>query len=454
MKITPVGAALEVTGSSFLLETDSERFLVDCGLFQGGPDAEERNREFPFNPKEISAVFLTHAHLDHCGRLPLLQKQGFSGSIYTTAPTRDLAQFILLDAAKLQEEDAERESRKKLRAGEVPALPLYTEQDVVYTLSHFRPVIYEQTFSPTKDLQVTFRQSGHILGSAFLEFRQGDKTVVFSGDLGSPRRNVVPDPALPSTCDLVFCESTYGDRMHKSRESSIQELTDALNWTWKVGGNVVIPSFALERAQDILFILRDLRGKKTVPSNPVFLDSPLSINLTEVYRRHIPDLDAETQSLMAEGVDPFNFPGLRNTVTGEQSKLINNLNQVTIMAGSGMCQGGRVVHHLKHNLWRAESSVVFVGYQARMTLGRAIVDGAKKVHIFGEPIAVKARIFTINGFSAHADQETLLQWLAGTDKARIVLNHGEEGAAENLARELVQQGRQAEVAQPGKPYRI
>ncbi|MCX5973246.1 MAG: hypothetical protein NTU59_00945 [Coprothermobacterota bacterium] len=227
-----------------------------------------------------------------------------------------------------------------------------------------------------------------------------------------------------------------------------------MNWTWKVGGNVVIPSFALERAQDILFILRDLRGKKAVPSNPIFLDSPLSINLTEVYRRHIPDLDAETKSLMAQGVDPFNFPGLRNTVTGEQSKLINNLNQVTIMAGSGMCQGGRVVHHLKHNLWRAESSVIFVGYQARMTLGRAIVDGAKKVHIFGEPIAVKARIFTINGFSAHADQETLLQWLAGTDKARIVLNHGEEGAANNLARELVQQGRQAEVAEPGKSYRI
>jgi metallo-beta-lactamase family protein len=454
MKITPVGAALEVTGSSFLLETGSERFLIDCGLFQGGPDAEEKNREFSFNPKEISAVFLTHAHLDHCGRLPLLQKQGFSGPIYTTAPTRDLAQFILLDAAKLQEEDNQRESRKKLRAGETPSSPLYTEQDVIYTLSHFRPQVYEQAFSPSKDLQVTFRQSGHILGSAFLEFRQGDKTVVFSGDLGSPRRNVVPDPALPSACDLVFCESTYGDRMHKSWESSIQELTDALNWTWKAGGNVVIPSFALERAQDILFILRDQRGKKVVPSNPVFLDSPLSINLTEVYRRHIPDLDTETKSLMAQGIDPFNFPGLRNTVTGEQSKLINNLNQSTIIAGSGMCQGGRVVHHLKHNLWRADSSVVFVGYQARMTLGRAIVDGAKKVHIFGEPIAVKARIFTINGFSAHADQETLLQWLAGSGRARIVLNHGEEGAAQNLTKKLIQQGRQAEVAEPGKPYNV
>jgi metallo-beta-lactamase family protein len=454
MNITPIGAALEVTGSCFLLETESERFLVDCGLFQGGPDTEEKNREFPFDPKEISAVFLTHAHLDHCGRLPLLQKQGFSGPIYTTAPTRDVAQFILLDAAKLQEEDAQRDSRKKLRAGETPTLPLYTEQDVVYTLSYFQPQPYEQIFSPGKDLQVTFRQSGHILGSAFLEFRQREKTVIFSGDLGSPQRNVVPDPALPSNCDLVFCESTYGDRMHKSRESSIRELADALNWTWKAGGNVVIPSFALERAQDILFILRDLRGRKAIPSNPVFLDSPLSINLTEVYRRHIPDLDAETRSLMAQGVDPFNFPGLRNTVTGEQSKSINNQNQVTVIAGSGMCQGGRVVHHLKHNLWRTDSSVVFVGYQARMTLGRAIVDGAKKVHIYGEPIAVKARILTINGFSAHADQATLQQWLAGTGKARIVLNHGEETAAQNLARELVQQGRQAEVVEPGKSYQI
>ncbi len=197
MNITPVGAALEVTGSCFLLETESERFLVDCGLFQGGPDAEEKNREFPFNPKEISAVFLTHAHLDHCGRLPLLQKQGFSGSIYTTAPTRDVAQFILLDAAKLQEEDTERDSRKKLRAGEVPSLPLYTEQDVIYTLSHFQPQMFEQAFSPAKDLQVTFRQSGHILGSAFLEFRQGEKTVVFSGDLGSPDATWCPTRSFP-----------------------------------------------------------------------------------------------------------------------------------------------------------------------------------------------------------------------------------------------------------------
>jgi len=454
MKFTPIGAAGEVTGSSFLLEAGKNKYLVDCGLFQGGPEAEQRNQEFPFDPREIKAVFLTHAHLDHCGRLPLLYKKGFRGRIYSTSATRDLAQFILLDASKVQEEDFLKQSRKKRRAGEEALPPLYSDGDVLFTTSHFQPVPYDSPIRVENGFQITFRQSGHVLGSAFLVFEEKGKRLIFSGDLGSPHRNVVPDPDFPPPCDLVVCESTYGDRSHKTIQESISELKEAINWAYKAGGNVVIPSFALERAQDVLYYLKNLRMKGEVPSNPVFLDSPLSINLTEVYRHHTDELDEEIRDLIMKGDEPFSFPGLRFTPSVEQSRAINEKNQIIVIAGSGMCQGGRVLHHLKHNLWREDSAVVFVGYQARQTLGRAIVEGAKKVHIYGEPIAVKARIYTINGFSAHGDQKVLLEWLEKTNGALILLNHGEEHSASAFASILKGIGRKVELAEPQKIYEV
>ncbi len=454
MKITPLGAAREVTGSLFHLEARGKQFLVDCGLFQGDEGGEVRNETFPFIPEEISALFVTHAHLDHCGRIPLLFKRGFRGPIYCTYPTRDLAQFILLDAAKVQEEDYLRQARKKKRAAEETSPPLYSEADALYAMKLFQPIRYGEPLRLGDSFLVRFHQSGHVLGSAFLEFEIDGKRVLFSGDLGSPQRNVVPDPESPPPADLVFSECTYGDRNHKPLSESIRELQEAIGATYEAGGNVLIPSFALERAQDILFYLRALCAKENIPQSPVFLDSPLSINLTEVYRQHSSDLDGEIRELLQHGEEPFSFPGLEYTRTVEQSRAINEKSRVIVIAGSGMCQGGRILHHLKHNLWRADSAVIFVGYQARSTLGRALIDGAKKVHIYGEPIAVRARLYTINGFSAHADRAALFSWLSKTGEARVILNHGEEKVAAGFAHFLRESGTQAELVEPGLTYEV
>jgi len=451
MKITPVGAAGGVTGSCFLIEANGGKYLVDCGMFQGHDDEEHDNRKFPFEPAEIDAVFLTHAHLDHCGRLPLLHARGFRGKVYATASTCDLAQFILLDSAKLQVEDAERHGRKNRRQG-LPAEPaLYDEQDVIHLLRDFRPQPYRQPFA-VGGLQVTFHQSGHILGSASVEIREGGASALFSGDVGMPKRNVVPDPETAVECDLVFCESTYGDRLHRSEEESVAELEEAINWAYKAGGNVIIPSFALERTQDILFQLDALRREGKVPNNPVYLDSPLAINITRIYEQHPDDLDDETRAFFIQHQDPFRFPGLQLSQSSEQSRQVNGLNRVIIIAGSGMCNGGRVVHHLKYNLWREDSAVVFVGYQAQGTLGRRIVEHAPNITLEHEPIVVRARTFTINGFSAHADQSGLVAWLASAGRARIVLNHGETEASAKLAEVLTTRGQRAEVAAMGKVY--
>ncbi len=452
MKIMPVGAAGEVTGSCFLVETRGGRFVVDCGMFQGHGSDEMRNWHFPFEPTDVDAVFLTHAHLDHCGRLPFLHAQGFRGLCYATASTCDLAQFIMLDAAKLQQEDSERRNRKGRRAGMQAQPALYDEQDVLHLLRYFRTQPYKETLKLGSDIQVTFHQSGHILGSAAIEIREGGVSVLFSGDVGSPGRNVVPDPTPPPACDLVFCESTYGDRMHRSEEESVNELRDAINWALDAGGNVIIPSFALERTQDVLFHLRGLRQRGEVPNCPVYVDSPLAINITRVYEHHTADLDAATRAVFAKHTDPFHFPGLTACSSPQDSRAINGKDGVIIIAGSGMCQGGRVVHHLKHNLWRQDTAVVFIGYQAVGTLGRRIIDKAPSIVIDHEPITVNARTFTINGFSAHADQAGLRSWLSTTDPAHIVLNHGETAASDTLAKLLAAGGRSVEVAKPDKIY--
>jgi len=452
MKIHPIGGAGEVTGSCFLVETSGGRFVVDCGMFQGHDESEARNAHFPFSPGDIDAMFLTHAHLDHCGRLPLLHARGFRGWVYATPSTCDLAQFILLDSAKLQEEEFERRLRKGRRAGAPVSRPLYDTQDVVHLLRYFRTQPYETPLKLGSDIEVIFHQSGHILGSAGIEIRENGTSVLFSGDLGNPQRNVVPDPTPAPVCDLVFCESTYGDRLHRSEQESVNELRDAINWAHQAGGNVVIPSFALERTQDILFQLHELRRRGEVPQNPVYVDSPLAINITRVYEHHQEDLDDETRALLKAHDDPFSFPGLTTCSSSEQSRAVNGKDGVIIIAGSGMCNGGRVVHHLKHNLWRADTAVIFVGYQAVGTLGRRIVDGAPTVTIEHEPIAVNARTFTINGFSAHADQAALTGWLASSAPAHIVLNHGETNASAALAELLAAQGRSVEVANPHTVY--
>jgi len=451
MQVTPIGAAGEVTGSCFLVEADRGRFLVDCGMFQGHDDTEARNRHFPFDPGEIDAVFLTHAHLDHCGRLPYLHAAGFRGFVYATPSTCDLTQFILLDAAKIQEEDSERRHRKYRRTGQLPTAPLYDTQDVLHLLRYFRAQSYHEVLQ-LGNLKVTFHQSGHILGSACIEIRDKESSVLFSGDLGSPGRNVVPDPTPPPACDMVFCESTYGNRLHRSEADSITELRDAINWAYHAGGNVVIPSFALERTQDLLFHLRDLRLRGEVPANPVYLDSPLAINITKVYQHHPQDLDAETRAVFARHTDPFSFPGMSMCVSSDESRQINGKDGVIIIAGSGMCQGGRIVHHLKHNLWRSDSIVLFIGFQAAGTLGRRIVDGAPSVTIEHEPITINARRFTINGFSAHADQAGLLAWLEATKHAHIMLNHGETTSSAALAHLLSEQGRSVDVAKSEQVY--
>lgn len=452
MHITPIGAAGEVTGSCFMVDTTAGRFLVDCGMFQGADTDEQRNRTFDFSAEDVDAVLLTHAHLDHCGRVPLLHFLGFRGPVYATPATCDLLPFMWLDSAKVFTEDFERRVRKSHRLGRSVAQPLYREEDVLHLLPYLRPHPYEKHLTLGADVRIIFHQSGHILGSACVEIREGHTSVLFSGDLGAPQRNVVPDPAAPPHCDLVICESTYGDRQHRSEADSIAELRDAIRWADAAGGNVIIPSFALERTQDLLFVLRGLFARAEIPDMPVFVDSPLAINLTRVYQKHIDDLDAATQAIFAAHGDPFTFPGLTLSATPRQSQAINGMTRAIIIAGSGMCNGGRVVHHLRHNLWREDTAVVFVGYQARGTLGRRIVDRAPFITLEHERIAVKARVCTINGFSAHADQLALLSWLGATGQASILLNHGEDAAAATLSNLLASRGRIVALAEPGRAY--
>ncbi len=461
MRFTSYGAAQQVTGSCHLLEVDGLNILVDCGQFQGGRHQEERNYPpFPFDPRKIDVMLLTHGHLDHCGRIPVLVREGFRGRIITTAATRDVTRLILLDAAKVEQEEYVQRKRKNRRRGESILPPLFDEDDVLVAMDHVDGIVrLDEPIRLSPHVTATFRNAGHVLGSAFIELEvtEGGKTrrITFSGDLGNHARHVVPEPALPHPADVLVMESTYGDRRHRSFRSSVEELAEAINDTFSRGGNVVIPSFALERAQDVLFYLRELRSSGRIPRGPVFLDSPLAIRLTNVYRRHPGFLHPQVQRMLKTGRDPFSFAGVQYTPTVEESKAINNIEGgAIIIAGSGMCTGGRVKHHLRHNLWRAESSVVIVGYQARGTLGRALVDGAERVHIYGEEIVVRARIYTINGFSAHADQDELLAWAQATQAKDVFLVHGEDRALEALSQRLQEQRMRTHIPKEGSPNTI
>ncbi len=437
-----LGASRNVTGSCYLLENGAGRVLVDCGLFQERKFQERNWNAFPVEPSSVAAVLLTHAHLDHCGLLPKLVREGFRGRIFCTAATAEIARYVMLDSARLQEEDAEFKRARHQREGREdprPIQPLYTEEDVQKTLPLFTAIGYGQAVQAAQGLEAVFQEAGHILGSASVRVQAGGLSVLFSGDVGRWDRPIIRDPAPFQPADYLLLESTYGDSLHENTEGIEQELAEAVVSTRQAGGNLLVPSFALERTQEVLYYLNLLQKAGRIPHVPVFVDSPMAVEVTEVFLRH-PDLfDEEMRRLMMTGSSPFSFPGLAMVRSVEQSKTLNHLRgTAVIIAGSGMCTGGRIKHHLSSNIDRPESTVLFVGYQAEGTLGRDILSGAKEVRIHGQTRRVRARVRRITGFSAHADRSELERWLAPQSRPprRLFLTHGEPQAAESLAATL------------------
>ena len=445
MRISFHGAAQDVTGSCHLVEAAGKRILIDCGLHQGSRALNIENAEpFGFDAAAIDCVLLTHAHLDHCGRLPLLSKRGFKGPIVTTAASRELASLVILDSAYLQESDAAHDARAAARIGAKAAPPLYTVLDATNALHQFgQAVDYEKPFEIAPGIKATFFNAGHILGSAgvLLEIDEGGKkrSVFFSGDIGNADRPLLPPPRTPAAAQAVVMESTYGDRNHRPYRESVEELYAAITATFARGGNVIIPTFALERAQELLYILRQgVETNRLPPTMPVFVDSPMAISATQIFERYPDCYSSAVAELFRQGKDPFALPALHFTRERAESVAINQVKGgAIIMAGSGMATGGRVVHHLRHNLARPEAGVIFVGYAAPGTLARRVIDGAKHVTMFGEQVQVRASIHTVNGFSAHADQTELIAWrrrMSGIETTFIV--HGEEPIMRKLADKL------------------
>ena len=422
------GAAKVVTGSAHLLDTTKNKILIDCGMFQG-IDEYKNYEPFSFDAREIKAIVLTHGHLDHVGRLPLLYKYGFRGKIYAHPATFDIAKVVLLDSAKLQEEEYQTRYKKAQRRGKEKFVrkPLYTVDDVKNMFKNLKKikVKYNVPIKITEDIIATFKDAGHILGSSFIEIDFDSKRVVFSGDLGNKDNNILPSPQKPTYADALFIESTYGNRFHKSFEESKIEFKKAILDTILSGGNVIIPTFAIERAQQILCVLKEMNDEGLLPKNTkVFLDSPMADKITKIYKKWHKMLRKNCKKYKEH---PFEFPQLHLVKDVEDSKKINKIEKgAIIIAGSGMCNGGRILHHLKHRLWNRKNAIIFVGYQAKGTLGREIIDGAKFVKIYHEEIIVRAKIYTINGFSAHADQKELIEWMSEFEKLdRIFLIHGE-----------------------------
>ncbi len=444
VRVTCLGGAGSVTGSCFLIESPKgQKTLVDCGLFQGGGQVESRNRaHWGFDPHEIKTLFLTHAHIDHSGRVPKLARDGFGGRIITSPPTAELCSIMLLDSAHVQEMDAEWQTRRNRRRGKKELVPLYTQKDAEASLRLLSPVERDEIVEVEPGLKARLRNAGHILGSSILElwFQEGGENikVVFSGDLGKKHQLIVKDPHEIFDADYLFIESTYGDRLHKDFEHSKEELLEAIQYSFSRGQKTIIPAFAVERTQEILYILGEFQRQGALPDIPVYLDSPLAIKATEIFRHNKKYYDDEAGAIVEQGYDPFDMPNLAFTESTRESIAINErLGPAIIIAGSGMCTAGRIKHHLKHNLWREGTSIVIVGFQAQGTTGRRIVDGAKQVRIFGEDIAVRARVFTIGALSAHADQDDLLDWVGHFEsKPRVFVIHGEAKASETLAEKI------------------
>lgn len=446
--VTFLGAAQNVTGSTYAVELDDTIVLVDCGLYQERALRERNWNPFPIPPARIKAVLLTHAHLDHCGLLPKLVREGFHGPVYCTPATAEIVKIILLDSAKIQEEDAankaKRHAREK-RRGPHPDLPLYTIGDAAAVVPLLTPVAYATPVPVAPGIMAGFYEAGHILGSAMIKLDLGAgstaRSILFTGDLGRRNLPILRDPEMCRGADYMLIESTYGDRVHEAVEDIPEALARILNATQQTGGKVVIPAFAVERTQELIYYLRVLLRAGKIARFPVFIDSPMAIRVTEVFARHQELFDEETKALMAPGDEPYGFPGLTLTSDVKDSKAINKLKgPAIIIAGSGMCNGGRIKHHLVNTISRPENTILFVGYQAVGTLGREILGGAKKVRILGQWYPVRARVEQLLGFSAHADRDELLAWLQACKQPprRVFVTHGEETAALAFAA-LVQQ---------------
>ncbi len=449
IKLSFLGAARNVTGSRYLLEAGDTRVLVDCGLYQERDFTDRNWAPFPVPPETIDAVLLTHAHLDHCGLIPKLVREGFRGKIYGTAATTEISQIILLDSAHLQEEDAafkKRRHERENRRGPFPERPLYTVEDAREAIPLFSPVNYGETVRINDIVKAIFREAGHVLGSSVIrvEVKLGGetRTLVFSGDVGRWNRPILRDPSVLQQVDYLLVESTYGDRLHPATEDIADSLAEIINSTHRAGGNIVVPSFALERSQEVLYYMNQLLMEDRIPHLWVFLDSPMAIKITEVFKRHPELFDAEMSALVVRNKSPLDFPDLMLTETTEQSKAINHIKgTVMIIAGSGMCTGGRIKHHLVSNITRPESTVLFIGYQAFGTPGRQIVEGAGKIRLLGQYYPVKARVEQIHGFSSHADRNELLRWLSHlrTAPRRVFVVHGEAEAAVRFGKFLNEQ---------------
>lgn len=449
MKITFIGAAHEVTGSCHYLEAAGKRFLVDCGMEQGRDQYE--NQDLPVIPGDIDFVLLTHAHIDHSGNLPLLYARGFKGKVYATAATSDLCNIMLRDSAHIQEFEAEWRNRKGKRQGKPEFVPSYTMADAEGVLNHFVECPYNKKIQVAPGIEIRFTDVGHLLGSSSIEVwaaEEGKTTkIVFSGDVGNLDQPLLNDPQITEEADYVLIESTYGDRIHsKERPDYVAELTEVIQRTFDRGGNVIIPSFAVGRTQEMLYFIRQIKAEGRIKGHDhfsVYVDSPLAVEATTIFNEHTSDcFDEEAMELVNKGINPIAFPGLKLSVTSDDSRLINfNEQPKVIISASGMCEAGRIKHHLKHNLWRSECTVLFVGYQAQNTLGRTLLDGAMDVKIFGEPITVQAEICQLPGISGHADQKGLLNWAAGfkTKPKMVFVVHGEDAVCDTFAEYLQEQ---------------
>jgi len=463
MRITFRGAARGVTGSMHLLEEGGRRILLDCGLFQGKrKEAFERNRRVGGDAAEIDAVLLSHAHIDHSGNLPTLVKRGFRGTIYATGATCDLLQYLLPDAGHLQEQDVEHVNKKRIRQGKNPFEPLYTAEEARQTLSFLQPVSYERPFRLDDSIEVIYHDAGHILGSAMIELRvetpSGRKTLVFSGDVGRPGQPILRDPWPIPGADVLLMESTYGGRLHEPAERLRDKLLSLFRDAVQRRSKVIIPAFSVGRTQRFVYLLNGLWNEGVLPPVPVYVDSPLAVNATDVFKKHPECYDEETLELLRTDPDPLGFKTLHYVRSVEESKALNNRSgPLVIISASGMCEGGRVLHHLAHAIESPNNTVLIIGFQAENTLGRRLVEGRQPIRIYGETYTLRAKVETLNGLSAHADQAELLRWVdsAGGALGKIFLVHGEEDQAQALAAKLAERGLyNVEIPAPGDSWEL